>query len=387
MEDIKQHRQQFEGLKDKFYFNFGGQGVLPQCALNKIIDTYKFIDEVGPFGLKINSWVQENILLTKSAIALELGTTPETITLTENVTSACNIALWGIDWQEGDEILLTDAEHPGVIAIVKEIARRFRVKIFTCPMIDTLNQGNPLQVIEDYLTPYTRLVLISHVLWNTGQVLPLREIVSLCHNYPHSRRLIQVLIDGAQSAGCLPLNLVDSGVDFYGCTGHKWFCGSGGVGFLYVRSNLDIPLHPTFIGWRGLNYGDADLNFNSDGSRYEVATSAYPLFSALQSAIALHQQWGTKEERYQRIVQLSSYLWSELGKIEGIECLKKTAPESGLVSFYPKEGQDPQKVVKKLENNRFFLRTLAHPYCIRACVHYFTLETEIEALIKELKSN
>jgi len=223
-------------------------------------------------------------------------------------------------------------------------------------------------------------------LWNTGQILPLKEIVSVCHSYSDSKKQIQVLVDGAQSAGSLPLNLVESRVDFYGCTGHKWLCGASGVGFLYTRQDLITSLSPTFIGWRGLNYSKTDLPFTDDGSRFEVATSAYPLFTALQEAIAIHQQWGTIEQRYHRISELSSYLWEELTKIETIECLKNTPPKSGLISFYLRNGKDANNMVKTLEEKGFYLRTLVNPYCIRACVHYLTLETEIEALIQIIRN-
>lgn len=384
MVDIQKHRQQFSGLKDKYYFNFGGQGILAQSALQKIIDTYQYIDRVGPFGLEINTWLSKNTYLTKKAIASQLGVTPNTIALTENVTNSCNIVLWGIEWDAEDEILLTDAEHPGIIAIVREISRRFGVKISVCPIIETLNQGNPSEVIKNHLTPHTRLVVISHILWNTGQVLSLKDIVSVCHANQVSKPT-EVLVDAAQSAGSLPLDLIASDVDYYGCTGHKWLCGPSGVGFLYVREDLLTSLYPTYIGWRGVNATQPDLPFNQDGSRYEVATSAYPLFAGLQEAIAVHQQWGTITERYQRICELSSYLWTELDQLEGIECLKHSPPKSGLVSFYPKVRENAQQIVKNLENKGFYLRTLANPYCIRACVHYLTLETEIEALIKAIR--
>jgi L-cysteine/cystine lyase len=384
MIDIQKHRQQFSGLKDKYYFNFGGQGILPQSALQKIIDTYQYIDRVGPFGLEINTWLAKNTYLTKKAIASQLGVTPNTIALTENVTNSCNIVLWGIEWDAEDEILLTDAEHPAIIAIVREISRRFGVKISVCPIIATLNQGNPREVIKNHLTPHTRLVVISHILWNTGQVLPLKDIVSVCHANQGSKPT-EVLVDAAQSAGSLPLDLITSDVDYYGCTGHKWLCGPSGVGFLYVREDLLTRLYPTYIGWRGINATQADLPFNEDGSRYEVATSAYPLFAGLQEAIAVHQQWGTITERYQRICELSNYLWTGLDQLDGIECLKHNPPESGLVSFYPTMRENAQQIVKNLEHKGFYLRTLANPYCIRACVHYLTLETEIEALIKAIR--
>lgn len=384
MVDIQQHRQQFSGLQDKYYFNFGGQGILPQSALQKMIDTYHYIDHAGPFSLEMNRWIFQNNYLTKQAIASEIGVPCKTIALTENVTNSCNIILWGIEWEAGDEILLTDAEHPGVVATVKEIARRFGVKISVCPMIETLNQGNPSEVIHNHLTPHTRLVIISHILWNTGQVLPLKEIVSLCHSN-NGDKPTQVLVDAAQSAGSLPLELIDSQVDYYGCTGHKWFCGPSGVGFLYIKEDLLNSVYPTYIGWRSLDYSQSHLPFHQDASRYEVATSAYPLYSGLQEAIAVHQQWGTIRQRYQRICELSQYLWSGLHELEGIDCLKNSPPTSGLVSFYPRVRQDAQKIVKNLETRGFYLRTLANPYCIRACVHYLTLETEIEALIKAIQ--
>ena len=383
MIDIKEYRQRFQGLQDKYYFNFGGQGILPQSTLEKIITTYQYIDRVGPFGGKMNSWIGKNNYLTKKSIASEIGIKTKTIALTENVTHSCNIALWGIQWQKEDEILLTDAEHPGIIATIKEIARRFGVQVKVCPITQTVNQGNPVEVIKNYLTPQTRLVVISHILWNTGQVLPLKEIVAVCHEN-QGNKPTQVLVDGAQSAGSLPLNLMDSKVDYYGCTGHKWLCGPSGVGFLYVREDLLTSLHPTYIGWRGLDYGSEDLDFKNDGNRYEVATSAYPLYVGLQESIEVHQKWGNVEERYQRICQLSAYLWEKLQEIEGIRCLQKQPPLSGLVSFYPPAQKDAQTIVGALESQGFYLRTLVNPYCIRACVHYFTLEAEIDALVLAL---
>lgn len=383
MANIEQFRQQFPGLNHKVYFNFGGQGLLPRASMEAIIDTYHYIEQIGPFGLKINSWLQKKTIETKEAIASELGVTPKTITLTENVTMGCNIALWGIKWEAGDEILLTDAEHPGIIATVEEIARRFSIKVATCPIIDTLNQGNPINVINNHLKPNTRLVVLSHILWNTGQVLPLKEIVDVCHNYGQSNKKIQVLVDAAQSVGCLPLDLSKIGVDFYAFTGHKWLCGPGGVGGLYINPDIFKEFNPTFIGWRGVNL-DVEGNvtsFKEDGSRFEVATSAYPLFQGLKEAILFHHQWGDAQKRYQRICKLSGYLWEELNKIDGIQCLKNTPPECGLVSFYVKKNLSADELVKTLESQGFLLRTLANPYCVRACVHYFTLESEIEQLV------
>jgi L-cysteine/cystine lyase len=379
-------RQEFPGLRDKVYFNFGGQGVLSRASMEAILDTYQYIEKVGPFGLKINAWLQKKTAETREAIASELGVTPETITLTENVTAGCNVALWGLDWKAKEQIILTDAEHPGVIATVQEISRRFGVEVITCPILDTLNQGDPVKVIQDYLRPNTRLLVMSHILWNTGQVLPLQKIVEVCHHY-NPNQPVKVLVDAAQSVGMLPLNLPESRVDFYAFTGHKWLCGPSGVGGLYVNPHVFKQLQPTFIGWRGvkMDYQGKGISFTDDGSRFEVATSAYPLFQGLTAAIATHRQWGSPQKRYARICQLSAYLWEKLQEVESLKTLKNSPPQSGLVSFYLTHNLSPDELVKELERKGFLLRTLANPYCVRACVHYFTLESEIEQLVETIK--
>ena len=378
---IEKQRQQFLGLANKTYFNFGGQGTMPQASLDAIVNTHQYIQKVGPFSGQVNSWLQDQTASVRDAIAQELKTTSDRITLTENVTAGCNIALWGIDWQPGDRILISDCEHPGIIATVKEIARRFAVNIDVCPILATLNQGNPVEVIQQHLSPQTRLLVISHLLWNTGQVLPLKEIVSLCHNYS-ANRTIRVLADAAQSVGCLDLDLPDSGVDYYAFTGHKWLCGPAGVGGLYISESAFAQLHPTFIGWRSIDLDreGQPASWKPNGQKYEVATSAYPEYQGLKAAIAVHQQWGDSRQRYQRIRQLSQYLWFALSQLEGVECLKKSPPEAGLVSFQILD-RNQLDIVSKLEQRGFFLRTIANPNCIRACVHYMSLTQEIDSLI------
>ena len=374
------HRHQFPALTNKAYFNYGGQGPLPQPALDAILAAYQQIQTLGPFGLKTSEWVVRESNLTRQAIATELGVTARSIALTENVTAGCNIALWGLNWQPGDRILLSDCEHPGVIASINEICRRFGVIVDLFPLQATLNTGDPVAVITTHLQPQTKLVVLSHVLWNTGQVLPLADIATAIHQYPAAQP-IRVLVDAAQSVGLLPLNLAELGIDFYAFTGHKWWCGPEGVGGLYIRPDALASLDPTFIGWRSLDYSQSDLPLVDDARRYEVATSAYPLYAGLRAAIATHQAWGSAIDRAAKIVELATYLWEQLQQVPGLKCLNHVAPRSGLVSFQIESG-DRAKLVQSLESQHFYLRTIVDPECIRACTHYFTTTTEIDELVQ-----
>ena len=374
-----EYREQFPALSNKSYFNYGGQGTLPTVALEAIAQSYNYIQTAGPFSLGVNNWVNQEANLTREAIAQELEVTAQTITLTEDVTVGCNIALWGLPWQAGDHILLSDCEHPGIIAAVGEICRRFGVKASTFPVLGHQSDQEVLEAIAQYLQPQTRLVVISHVLWNTGQILPLKEINQLCHE-----QNCLVLVDAAQSVGQIPLNLTDLDVDFYAFTGHKWFCGPEGLGGLYVSPRVREDLHPTFIGWRGIT---PQKTWLPDGRRYEVATSAFPLYAGLRAAIAIHNQVGTRSDRYQRILQLSQYLHHRLATLPQIQVISPNPPVTGLVCFQVVNSESVKShgaIVASLESQGIFTRTLAHPDCIRACVHYFTLESEIDRLIDYL---
>ncbi|NBD33820.1 MAG: aminotransferase class V-fold PLP-dependent enzyme [Cyanobacteria bacterium] len=367
--------------QQKGYFNFGGQGPLSQQTWGAIAQGYERIQVEGPFSQRVNAWLQEESAKTRQAIAQEVGSAPETITLTENVTVGCNIALWGLNWQNQDHILLTDCEHPGIIATVQELAYRFGIEYSFCPIMKTLNDGDPTAVIQEHLQAKTKLVVLSHLLWNTGQVLPLTEITRACHE-----KGVLVLVDAAQSVGSLPLKLPDTGVDFYAFTGHKWLCGPAGVGGLYISAEGFAQLRPTFIGWRGINldHQGKPVSYKEDGRKFEMATSAYPQYMGLTCAIAQHHQWGTATERYEQICQRSALLWEGLSALSGLQCLRTSPPEAGLVSFQL-ENRSHKSFVTELEEAGFLLRTLADPDCIRACVHYFTAEAEIEALVATIK--
>lgn len=398
MSNLDLHRQQFPTLGKHCYFNFGGQGPLPTAALDAIYQSYQHLDQISPFSQAAGEWSGKQTELTRAAIATELGILPETLAITEDVTVGCNIALWGMTWKAGDRILLSDCEHPGVIAAAREIQRRFQVEITFFPLQDSLNAPDPLEPVTRLtaaLTPNTRLVVVSHILWNTGQVLPLRAMARACHDYAAAEVPIQILVDAAQSVGVLPLNLSDLEIDYYAFTGHKWWCGPAGVGGLYVNparitGDDQTKLHPTFIGWRGIVHSPQGCQWQSDSKRFEVATSALPLFIGLRRAVELHQTWGTATERYQQLLSQSLALWEDLMRFPQVQCLRTLAPpESGLISFQLVDQPTPQahqQLVETLENQGILLRTLNQPSCVRASVHYLTTACDRERLIQALQA-
>jgi len=193
-------------------------------------------------------------------------------------------------------------------------------------------------------------------------------------------------VDGAQSAGSLPLDFSQLEVDYYAFTGHKWFCGPAGVGGLYINGDRLGEINPAYVGWRSITYGPKGepTGWAEGGKRFEVATSAYPQYAGLLAALKLHQSQGSAQERYQKICERSQLLWQGLNQLPHVHCLAQSSPPAGLVSFTVDSSLSHREIVQKLEDQRLYLRTIANPNCIRACCHYFTSEGEINHLLEQL---
>ena len=395
--DLFTHRSHFPALENRTYFNYGGQGVMCGASLDAITKNFRHIEALGCFSNAAGDWMMSEYDATKVAIAQEFQVSPTTITLTENTTVGCNIALWAVDWQQGDRLLLSDCEHPGIIAGAIQIQKRFGIEIDYFPLTNTRNssaEGKDSESVVDllvqHLQPKTRMVMLSHICWNTGQVVPLKAIAKACHD-----QNVLVAVDAAQSVGVLPLNLAEIEADFYAFTTHKWWCAPLGLGALYIRPEIFDAIEPVFVGWRGLtgkypNSHNPIVQWRKDGAKFEVASSTYALYEAMRTAIAHANSWGTQLQRYQRICQLSKILWERLDALPHIDCIRQLPPESGLISF--KVNQDlaqsaiakkPHSLIaKQLESeHQIFIRALPEPDCLRASVHYLTSIDDIDRLV------
>ncbi|MFM2157609.1 MAG: hypothetical protein RLZZ124_83, partial [Cyanobacteriota bacterium] len=196
-------------LANKAYFNYGGQGPLPTPSLEAIIASWRTIQELGPFSAAVWPFVEAETQRLRSALAGLCGVPPHRLALTENVTSGCVLPLWGLPWQPGDELLISDCEHPGVVAACRELARRGGLTIRSLPVL-ALCGTTPqvdldravLAALESRLSSATRLVVLSHLLWNTGAVMPITAVAQRLR--AHARQP-WLLVDAAQSMGSIPV--------------------------------------------------------------------------------------------------------------------------------------------------------------------------------------
>ncbi len=299
------------------------------------------------------------------------GWPPQRLAFTENVTSGCVLPLWGLPWQPGDVLLLSDCEHPGVVAACQELARRQQLTIERFRVADlrrdpASTDAAVLERLENALGPRTRLVVLSHLLWNTGQTMPIAAVASRLGQHPQRPWL---LVDAAQSLGSIPVAEAARAADIYACTGHKWCCGPEGLGVVALSERLLAEAQPTLIGWRSLSHeGSATSGFHTDARRFEVATSCIPLFAGLDRSLELLEAEGTASP--------AAMEDPGAGRVPGAATAAAarrterccTTPPAGLVSFMM-AGIEPAEVVRKLGQRRLWIRSLDDPHCLRACTH------------------
>lgn len=383
-------------LQNKTYFNYGGQGPLPDPSLAAITESWHTIQELGPFTGDVWPYVERTTATLRQRLARWFGVGPHRVAFTENVTSGCVLPLWGLPWQQGDELLLSDCEHPGVVAACRELARREGLTLAELPVKDlrgttAATDTAVLERLEQTLTSRTRLVVLSHLLWNTGQVMPIAAVGDRLRQHPNQPWL---LVDGAQSLGSLPLAEqgaanAAAAADIYACTGHKWCCGPEGLGAVALSERLLSESQPTLIGWRSLSHeGSAGSGFHSDARRFEVATSCIPLMAGLNQSLQLLEAEGSADARLEGIQAGSTRVWEGLQNIQGARPLLEVPPPAGLVSFTVEgspHGGTPEAVVQALGKQGIWLRTLDDPHCVRACTHITTTEAEIDQLLEALK--
>jgi L-cysteine/cystine lyase len=375
-------------LANKTYFNYGGQGPLPTPSLQAITASWQRIQELGPFTGAVWPFIEQETARVRQALAVLCGVGPHRLALTENVTSGCVLPLWGLPWTSGDQLLISDCEHPGVVAACQELARREGLEIRWLPVLElckTHDQGSlgaaVLTSLEQALTPQTRLVALSHLLWNSGSVMPITAVAERLQHHPNQPWL---LVDAAQSMGAIPVEEAAAAADIYAFTGHKWCCGPEGLGGVALSERLLEQAQPTLIGWRSLRHeASAASSFHSDARRFEVATSCVPLCSGLATSLELLSAEGTAAQRLERIQAGSRRLWQGLQTIAGVSTLLPEPPPAGLVSF-TLAGRTSSSVVEHLGEQGLWIRRLDDPDCLRACTHITTTEAEIGKLLEAL---
>jgi selenocysteine lyase/cysteine desulfurase len=297
-------RKQFLIPPDEIYLNNGTVGSSPAPVLRAVFDSYtksEELDEADPEDYPIWGYAAWNQY--RDPLAQFLGCSRDEIAMLRNATEANSYIANGVDMKPGDEVLMTDQEHPGGEHPWNLKAKRYGivVKKVTLPK-PPKSPDDVLNLFNDAITPRTRVIFFSHITTATGVVLPAKQLCALARS-----KGILSGVDGAHVPGMMRVNLHDVGADMYSASPHKWLQAPKGTGFLYVRDEVIDRLWGTVVteGW-----DDPKIR----AERFQrIGSSNVPAIAGLRASIEMANSIGLDriEARHR---QLADYMLAEMTK-------------------------------------------------------------------------
>jgi L-cysteine/cystine lyase len=336
-------RSDFPVLERFAYLNAGTLGPLSLRTVEAMEARNRFDHEHGRGG---RVWFESILALrdrVREKLAATIGASPERLALTSSTTDGCNIVLSGLGLRPDDEIVTTNSEHPGLLLPLHA-------------------SGACVRVAE--VTARTRLLALSHVIWTTGQVMPVDEL--------RRETGLPILVDGAQSVGTIPVDVGD--LDFYTVSCQKWLCGPEPTGALYVRDpeRLRVAL-PTYFSQQSLER-DGTFVPKPGALRFDFGWLATPALAGLEVALD-----SAPPARFEGAAELARRARALLA--ERFEVIRPEA-QGTLVSFVAPG--EPAEDAARLYDAGVIVRDLPGTGWLRASCGWWNDESDLERLLAAL---
>jgi len=346
---FEEARAQLPVLERCAYLNAGTNGPLARSTVEAVTARIERDLHEGRSGLSYLEEVLEQREHARRWFADVLAVEPELVALTDSTTRGCQIVLSGLGLGSADEVVITDQEHFGLTGPVHASGARV--------VVAAGDEGSILAAV----TPRTRLIATSHVLWTNGRRLDLARL--------RDDAGVPVLADGAQSAGAIAPGEAAS-VDFYTVSAQKWLCAPEPTGALFVRDPERLPVAgPSALSQTAYEATGA-FTPKAGAARFDSGWIAAPTLAGLLAALATHPEW-----RYERAAEAAARCRELLAPL--VEVV--TPPgHSTLVSFRP--SGDPTELVAALHERGVIVRELPGRNLVRTSCGWWTSNGDLERL-------
>ncbi len=355
-------RDRLPALDGVAYLNAGTNGPMPEDAVQAMQS--ELIDQgrrarIGPAA--IEHWIALRGRV-RAAAASVVGAAPEEIALTSSTSQGIGLVCAGLAWREGDEVVTTTEEHPGLAGPLHELGVRFGVQVRA---VDAGRLG-------EAIGPATRLVAISHVLWTTGRVMPLPEIAAAAHAVG-----ALLLVDGAQSAGNIAVDAAATSADCYAFSGQKWLLGPLGSGALWVSPQALDRVAPG-TPWY-LTYSEGKIgNYQPDACRLDAGTIDPVTLTGLAAAIEFVDGLpGGRPAWVETAAANAERARRRIEQVEGARVVDPGGPGSGLIAVELAHGEPPDATAALAEQGVLVRYIPQTPY-LRISIGAWTDDTDIE---------
>ncbi len=386
---VEQIRREMPAVENTVYLNTGTCGPLPRrtvAAMQEVQNEELLQGRIAPGHYP---GIMAAKTAAKEAVAGVLGCTPNDVAIAGRTTDGMNIAIAGYRWQRGDEIITSNIEHPGGLMPMFVTKRRYGTRIRVADIgVGGMKTAETVRQFEQLITPRTRMIVISHISYTTGAVLPVKEITAMAHSHD-----VLVAVDAAQSFGSLPLDMANLGADLYACPGQKWICGPEGTGSLYVRPSSLGEIEQTFGGGMvmgSLDYYGASFTPAVGAGRFDVGGYNLPMLVGQKVSTEWIRDEVGLDWAYARISRLGQYAHKMLSGMKGVTVVTPEDHLAGLVAFTV-DGIEPIELKNRLlaEHNvtiRDVVKYINNPNALRLATGFYNTEEDLDRLGAGMKA-
>ncbi|MBF6605711.1 MAG: aminotransferase class V-fold PLP-dependent enzyme [Chloroflexi bacterium] len=361
------------------YLNAGSLGPMPRETAKAMAELAEYELTVGRAAPDYMTEGPERMAEARAAVAAILSSDVGTVALTHSTTDAMNIAAWGLDWQVGDRAVTTNAEHWGGFGPLVALRDRLGVEL---DLIDVGDGGDADAIVaafERAIGPRTRLVSLSHVLWTTGAIMPIRAIAEIAR-----ARGALVLVDGAQAVGVLPVVADELGADAYAVPAQKWLLGPEGMGALWVAPSALDRIRPTFEGYYSYETPTRMPPYRrfDDARRLESGAWHRPSvvgFGRSCGWLAMYVGLGWAHERAARLARRTA---DAVAAIPGVELLTPRHAMASLVTFRLPAWPGAAALDELGRRSFAIARTITGTEWLRFSVGFYNSEVELDRVVE-----
>ncbi len=385
--DVARARRETPGCETVTHFNNAGSSLPPQPVLDAVIGHLQLEADIG--GYEAADAAQSKRDRTYQAIATLLNCTTDEVALVENATRAWDMAFYAVPFEPGDRILTCAAEYASNYIAYLQVAKR------TGAVIEVIPNDEHGQVSVEGLRQMlgqgrVGLVGITHIPTNGGLVNPAEEIGSLTREAG-----VPYLLDACQSAGQWPLDVEKIGCDMLSVTGRKFLRGPRGTGFLYVRKEVIPRLEPPLLDLHAATWTSRnEYEIDPTARRFENWESYIAGGVGLGVAVDYALSWGIDAIR-DRVTSMADYLRSSLDQVPGVQVRDLGEDQCGIVTFTHDRATAAELKdllaarrtnvsITSLSSTRIDMEQRKINSMVRASVHYYNTEEEVDGLVEAM---
>jgi L-cysteine/cystine lyase len=362
--------------------NTGSVGPLPAEAAAAMTELERYERDIGRADFGYYLELLQRIDEARAGVAAVLGADIDEIALTHATSDGMNVGTWSVDWQRGDIAVATTHEHAGGLGPLYALRDRLGVELRFAEFDGAASDDEIVAAFDRLITPGTKLVSFSHVLWTTGMVLPVRRIADLAHG-----RGAVVIVDGAQAAGAIPVAVPDLGVELYSVPGQKWLLGPEGTGALWARHEYIAKALPSYGGHFAFESYDSkgDAAWFADARRFQFSPYHRPSVVGLARAIGWLTMFVGLDYVHRHGSEMARYAADQLAEIDGVTLLTPRDRMANLVSFRI-AGWPAQAALDELAARTFAIaRTLPLVDAVRISPGFWTSQDELDRYLEGVR--